>query len=386
MKVIYLFYEPNSVRVPFFWFDHCLFSRLIAQGGVWEKNQRQFVFKHDISPEWFCRLFLGIPCVWVEDNASNPMRIFGLKDYPWEDSLKEEHNPSNARFTLLDSPPLPDNFPEYWRIKLEDELRSRKYSPRTRNIYIYFNRLLCRTLQKTPEEIHPEDITRFLATIEKNKEYSASSMNLAISSIKFFYHDVMKKKIIDEQHRPYHDGDIPQVLSKEEIKKLLTLENNPKHRLLLMLAYSSGLRVSELVALKKEHIDSDRKVVYIRFGKGRKDRYTLLSEKVAEFISEYCTLYGIKTWLFPGQPPIRHLSTRSAQYIFEKAARRAEIHKKTSIHGLRHTFATHLLENGTDIRYIQSLLGHANIRTTERYTRVARRNALNIQSPLDSIL
>ena len=240
--------------------------------------------------------------------------------------------------------------------------------------------------QKTPEEIHPEDITRFLAFVEKNKEYSASSMNLAISSIKFFYHDVMKKKIIDEQHRPYHDGDIPQVLSKEEIKKLLTLENNPKHRLLLMLAYSSGLRVSELVALKKEHIDSDRKVVYIRFGKGRKDRYTLLSEKVAEFITEYCALYDIKTWLFPGQPPICHLSTRSAQYIFEKAARRAEIHKKTSIHGLRHTFATHLLENGTDIRYIQSLLGHANIRTTERYTRVARRNALNIQSPLDTIL
>jgi len=386
MNVIYLFCEFNAVRVPFFKFDQHLFSRLIAQGGVWDKDQRQFVFRRDRSAEWFCRLFLGIPCVWVEENVSEPMRIFGLKDCPWEDSLKEDPNPANVRFTLFDSPPLPDTFPEYWRNKLEDELRSRKYSPRTRNIYIYFNRLLCRTFQKTPEEINSEDVTRFLALIEKNKNYSSSTMNLALSAIKFFFKEVLKKKSINEQHRPRQDVIFPSVLSKEEVKKILVLENNPKHRLLLMLVYSSGLRVSEVVALKKEHIDLDRKVVYIKLGKGRKDRYTLLSEKAALFLAEYCTSFEIKTWLFPGQPITDHLTIRSAQHIFKKAARRAGIQKKTSIHGLRHTFATHLLENGTDIRYIQSLLGHANIATTERYTHVACRKVLSIQSPLDSIL
>jgi site-specific recombinase XerD len=152
-----------------------------------------------------------------------------------------------------------------------------------------------------------------------------------------------------------------------------------------MLAYSSGLRVSEVVALKREHIDLSRKVIYVRLGKGRKDRNTILSEKAAHFIEEYFNFFQIEKWLFPGQPPSHPLSIRSAQYIFDKALRHAEINKKISIHNLRHTFATHLLESGTDIRYIQSLLGHANLRTTERYTHVARRSILNIRSPLDTI-
>jgi len=152
-----------------------------------------------------------------------------------------------------------------------------------------------------------------------------------------------------------------------------------------VLVYSAGLRVSEAVALKKEHIDLSRKVIYVRYGKGRKDRCTLLSEKVALLMTEYCALYNIENWLFPGQSAARHLSIRSAQYIFDKAARKAGIEKEASIHSLRHTFATHLLEGGTDIRYIQTLLGHANLRTTERYTHVARRNVLSLQSPLDTI-
>jgi site-specific recombinase XerD len=152
-----------------------------------------------------------------------------------------------------------------------------------------------------------------------------------------------------------------------------------------MLVYSSCLRVSEVVALKKEHIDLSRKVIYIRLGKGRKDRNTLLSEKAAMFIEEYYNFFNIDKWLFPGQPATHHLTIRSAQNIFDKAVRRAGIEKKITIHGLRHTFATHLLESGTDIRYIQTLLGHANLRTTERYTHVAKRSVLNIKSPLDTI-
>ena len=220
----------------------------------------------------------------------------------------------------------------------------------------------------------------------RDREYSASSINLAISAIKFFYKSVFKNDISKDQHRPRDDKRLPAVLSKTEIGDILRLEKNLKHRLLLMLAYSSGLRVSEVVSLKRENIDLARKVIYIRLGKGRKDRCTILSEKAAMVLSQYCVLYDIKTWLFPGQPATNHLSIRSAQYIFDKAVQHAEITKRISIHSLRHTFATHLLESGTDIRYIQELLGHSSIRTTERYTHIARRSILNIQSPLDTIL
>lgn len=151
------------------------------------------------------------------------------------------------------------------------------------------------------------------------------------------------------------------------------------------MVYASGLRVSEVVALKREHIDLSRKTIIVTMGKGRKDRYTLLSGQVARILEEYFQSFQIKDWLFPGQSGKQHLSIRTAQYICERAFQKAGIQKNASIHSLRHTFATHLLENGTDIRYIQELLGHASIRTTERYTHVAHRHSLKIQSPLDAM-
>ncbi|GHT52503.1 hypothetical protein FACS1894106_1360 [Spirochaetia bacterium] len=195
----------------------------------------------------------------------------------------------------------------------------------------------------------------------------------------------MKKEITRNLYRPRQDKQLPGILSRSEVKQILDSEKNPKHRLLLMLAYSSGLRVSEVVALKREHIDINRLLLLVRAGKGRKDRYSILSRKTAEYIKEYYSVYEINDWLFPGQPSGKHLSIRSAQYVFDKAIRKAEICKDVSIHNLRHTFATHLLENGTDIRYIQGLLGHNSLRTTERYTHVAKRSILKIQSPLDSL-
>jgi site-specific recombinase XerD len=151
-----------------------------------------------------------------------------------------------------------------------------------------------------------------------------------------------------------------------------------------MLAYSSGLRVSEVVSLKITDIDVNRNTILIRSAKGRKDRYTMLSEQAAMFIADYRALSPIDSWLFPGSPPTTHLSIRSAQRIFEFALEKARLGKDTSIHSLRHSFATHLLEGGTDVRYIQELLGHASIRTTERYTHVAMKKALKIPSPLDT--
>jgi len=421
MDVVYVFFESDLVRIPFFDVDRHLF-RLLASvgGGIWDNGRQEFVFKRDAGAGRFGKIAFYVPCVFVGENPSIPLRVSGFWEFFREscDSLPvpedaggreisgacggaecfETGPPAGQRsvfpaalsgaphavFSLGPLPP-PEKFTERWQERLDAELRSRKYSPRTRRCYIYYNRLLCRTLGKIPEEIRPDDLTRFLATVERDREYSASSMNLAISAVKFFYREVMKNDSVAEQHRPRNDGRLPQILSKAEIGKILGMEGNPKHRLLMMLVYSSGLRVSEVVSLKKEHVDAARGVLYVRQGKGRKDRCTLLSEKASRFIAEYCAFYGIRTWLFPGQPPTRPLTIRSAQHIFEKAVRRAGIAKKITIHGLRHAFATHLLEGGTDIRYIQTLLGHASLRTTERYTHVARRSILSIKSPLDTM-
>jgi site-specific recombinase XerD len=392
MDVVYLFYESGLTRIPFFGCNKNLFDLFAVKGGgQWNCVRNEFIFSRRISIEKLSEFFRDIPCVWIEEDSSIQPQVFGFWNRLWE-----EDSPAGAPSVIMAvnkpgrkpmSPAFskPEKLSEYWRLKLETELRSRKYSPQTRNTYIYFTRMLCRVLQETPEEIGPGDVKQFLAIMEK-AGYSAAAMNLAINSVKFFFSNVLNNNSIREQRRPRQDKKLPTVFSKDEIKKIIDMESNPKHRLLLMMVYSSGLRVSEVVVLKKEHIDLSRKVVYIKAGKGRKDRCTILSEKVALFLGEYCGSYGTQSWLFPGQPSSRHLSIRSAQHIFEKATLRAGIIKKTSIHGLRHTFATHLLENGTDIRYIQSLLGHSSLRTTERYTHVSRRNVLSVQSPLDTIL
>lgn len=393
MDVVFLIKNSVSVQIPFFNYDPELFRKLVRSGGFWDKPNRVFSFNQRINTETLCRNF-SVPCVQI-DESSGSLKALNFFEHPLNaahsatpnvaPNIAHNDESTGSPFTFPAQLPLPEKFSEFWLVKLEDEMRSRKYSLCTRRAYIYYNRLICRVLQKPPEDIRPDDITQFLADMEKNREYSASSMNLAISAIKFFFKFILKKDDINEHHRPHQNGRLPVILSKEEVVKILSMEKNPKHRLLLMLVYSSGLRVSEVVALKKEHIDLSRKVIYIRQGKGRKDRSTLLSEKAAPFLKEYYDFFEVEKWLFPGQPSSRHLSIRSAQNIFDKALRRTGIHKEISIHSLRHAFATHLLENGTDIRYIQTLLGHASIRTTERYTHVARRSVLNIKSPLDSV-
>jgi site-specific recombinase XerD len=440
MDRVYVFYESDSVRIPFFDFDNALFQRLKSTGvGRWDRDGCQYVidFPSEAVPSCmdaaliFKHVFCGIPYIEIGKSPEWPVLVTGFFERPWPvpgagspvsgapDKAVLDASPGGLAATprnvtrtlgsaipvstdagisnntgviltdakcLEESLALPEQFSGFWQKNLEIELRSRKYSPRTIRSYVYYNRALCRTLQKNPEAIGTDDIKRYLAYLDKERDLSTSSMNLAISSFKFFYGYVLKKNIAQEQHRPRQDKRLPAVLAKSEIKLLLNCEKNPKHRLLLMLAYSSGLRVSEVIALRRDHVDLNRKTILIHSGKGRKDRYTMLSDRAAAFINDYCALYAIDSWLFPGQGSSRHLSIRSAQNIFDKARIKAGIQKPgLSIHSLRHTFATHLMENGTDIKYIQALLGHASIRTTERYTHIARRDVLRIQSPLDNL-
>jgi site-specific recombinase XerD len=412
MEVVYIFCESAVIRIPFFNYDPKLF-RLLSKldGGIWNNVQQEFIFNQNTESGVLCRkqlnlIFAVFPVVWVEENAKKQIKILGFLNRAWN-SNSNEPSTQNASVNIYNNkkvenkktetdgsseneiPALPEKFSNKWQAKLDVEMRAKKFSPNTRNKYIHYNRMLCRIVQKTPEAMQPDDITGFLASMEKTGEYSAATMNLAISSIKFFYKRVKKSDICNEHQRPRQDKRLPVVLSKSEVAEVFKMEKNLKHRLLLMIVYASGLRVSEAVSLRRQDLDIHRKQLIVFSGKGRKDRQTLLAQSVMDLLCDYYDQYEISDdlngWIFPGQPASRHLSIRAAQYIFEKAIKKANIQKSATIHSLRHSFATHLLESGTDIRYIQELLGHSSILTTGRYTHVARRKLVNIQTPLDTI-
>lgn len=215
-----------------------------------------------------------------------------------------------------------------------------------------------------------------------DKAKSHAYVNQVISSIKFFFNDVLKyQNKTSNLPRPKKEHKLPEVLTNEILNSVL----NTKHKVLLLVTYSAGLRVSEVVNLKVTDIDSERMLIHIKQGKGRKDRYTLLSAITLDMLRQYVRQYRLKNWLFPGEIDEKPLTERSAQKIFETACKRSGIIKNVSIHSLRHSFATHLLEAGTDLRYIQELLGHTSSKTTEIYTHVSEKSIAKIQNPADSL-
>jgi len=269
---------------------------------------------------------------------------------------------------------------------LRRELLSRKYSYKTVKGYLYYNRDFLNFTGKLPSDINDSDIKDYLLYLAEEKQSATSTLNQAINALKFYYGTMLKKKFVYEIKKPRKDKKLPIVLSKEEVTKILDSVDNIKHKAILMLVYSAGLRVSEVVKLKPEDIDGNRMLVFVKGAKGRKDRYTLLSDVTLKFLREYWKEYKPTKWLFPGPDKERHITIRTAQRIFETACERAGVKKEVTIHSLRHSFATHLLENGIDLRYIQELLGHKSSKTTEIYTHVSSKDFRRIQNPLDQIL
>lgn len=268
---------------------------------------------------------------------------------------------------------------------LRRELVSRKYSPKTIKAYLHYNKDFLRFAKKKPLDVANEDIKNYLFYLADQKDASASTLNLAINALKFYYFIILKRKFVYEIKRPKKDKKMPVVLSREEVSRIFSSVTNVKHKAILMLTYSAGLRVSEVVKLKVEDIDIQRKLIRIRSGKGRKDRYSILSEVALETLQEYLKEYKPQKWLFLGQRKDKHLTERTTQKIFENACKKAGIRKEVTLHSLRHSFATHLMESGVDIRYIQELLGHKSSKTTEIYTHVSNRDLGKIKSPLDSL-
>jgi site-specific recombinase XerD len=271
--------------------------------------------------------------------------------------------------------------PAHIAADMEDALRALKYSHKTISRYLSIIDRYARFINTPLQESGVDEATRFLSFLERDIGSSASTINQAISAIRFLYTRVLGREA-PLARRPKADRRLPGVLSREEVMKILAAPHNLKHRVLLVLAYSAGLRVSEIAALRIRDVDSARGVILVHSGKGRKDRYTILACRTKRLLEAYINLYQPKLWLFEGQET-GHISSRSIQEVFYKAKVSAGITKDVSIHSLRHSFATHLLEDGTDIRYIQELLGHANAKTTQIYTHIAKKDFLRIKSPYD---
>lgn len=261
---------------------------------------------------------------------------------------------------------------------LASELKLRGFSPRTVKAYLYYNSKFLEFIEKQPEEITQEDIKLYLADrIDKN---SMTSVSLIKSALTFFYDDVLKRNIVNFR-TPKLEKKLPTVLSKEEVKSLIAAASSIKSKLIIKMLYSSGLRLSECLNLKINDLELEETIGWVRKGKGGKDRLFILSEHLVKDFKKYLKVNS-GPYLFSGDKP---LTPRNVQKIIKRAALKAGITKDISPHKLRHSFATHLLDSGTDVRVIQELLGHSNLQTTQIYTKVSLEKIKKVKSPLDSL-
>lgn len=269
---------------------------------------------------------------------------------------------------------------------MQEMLILKAYSPNTMRTYLNEFAQLLHILKDFKVEDLTEDRLRayFLYCI-KDLKLSENTLHSRINGIKFYFEQVLKReKFFYEIPRPRKAEQLPKVISTKDIKKLFEVTSNLKHNTMLKLCYGMGLRVSEIVNLKVKDIDSGSMQVFIEKSKGKKDRYVNLPESILPQLRQYYLEYKPKVYLFEGQYGEQY-SKRSAQQVFQNAMQKAKINKEIGIHGLRHSFATHLLEAGTDISFIQQLLGHNDIKTTLIYTQVSKKTIQNIQSPLDKL-
>jgi integrase/recombinase XerD len=295
-----------------------------------------------------------------------------------EEGGKELGKPRLTPYDIPNYRPVPDEFLMKLRELRYSENTIKTYTNAFEEFINYYHRFDIKNI----DEMQVISFLRFLVT---ERKVSASYQNQAINAVKFYYERVLggQRKFYFIE-RPLKEKTLPSVLSMAEVSAVIQHTLNLKHRAMLMITYSAGLRVSELVNLKLTDIDSDRNQIRIIQGKGKKDRYTLLSQKALAILREYFKVYRPKDWLFEGYNQEQY-TMRSIQQVLKASVTRAGISKKVSMHTLRHSFATHLLESGTDLRYIQSLLGHASSKTTEIYTHVTTKGFDQIKSPLDSL-
>ena len=269
------------------------------------------------------------------------------------------------------------------RMKAELELRC--YSKSTQDEYLRYSERFVGHFMLSPTKMGEAQVWKYLLYLKREKEAGPATLKGNVAALKFLYtHTLRRPEEVARIPWPKVPRPLPDILSGSEVGCLLTSIHSFHHRVITMTAYGSGLRIGETCSLKPGDIDSKRMLIHIRDGKRGRDRYVMLPERVLEWLREYWRMARPRSpWLFPGRDPEHHISKGAVQEAVRKAARDAGISKRVTPHVLRHSFATHLLETGTDIRTIQVLLGHNSIRTTERYTRVSKAHVGRVKSPLD---
>jgi integrase/recombinase XerD len=325
--------------------------------------------------------------------------VKSLEGVKWSNRYQCWHVEDNVHFRELLKIPLPEKkytpkSPEsispggYEKIEqFVRWMKSRNYSENTIHTYSDALKVFLKYYRDKPiEKIVNKDVIDFNIDYIKANGYSASMQNQTVNAIKLFFSIVQGSKIeVEKIHRPRREKKLPNVLSKEEVKAILNAPNNIKHKAMLSLIYSCGLRCGELLHLELSHVDSKRNLLLIKQAKGFKDRIAPLSNKTIELLRTYVGAAKPKKYLFEGQYDGEPYDARSLQKVLKTALEKAGIYKPVTLHWLRHSYATHLLESGTDLRYIQEILGHKSSKTTEIYTHVSTRSIQKITSPFDDL-
>jgi site-specific recombinase XerD len=265
-----------------------------------------------------------------------------------------------------------------------DQMTVRGMAETTKRAYLHAVAGIAKYYRRSPDQLNEREVQQYLLHLIQERRLAWSSCNVATNGLKFLYHVTLDRREVEfcipRAKRPQR---LPEIFSREEIERLLAGVSDPKQRTLLMLTYSAGLRVSEVAHLKVRDIDSGRMSIRVEQGKGHKDRYTVLSARMLKELRTYWLAYRPEVWLFSGRDRTRPMHVKTIQRVFYNAKVRAGIDKNCGIHALRHAFATHLLEAGTDLHTIQRLLGHGHLSTTMRYFHLAQKHVLSAGSPLD---
>jgi integrase/recombinase XerD len=272
------------------------------------------------------------------------------------------------------------------RRRMIEDMRVRNLSPNTQRLYIDRVAKFAQYFGKSPELLGPEDVRTYQVYLVHQKRASSSMLQQTVCALRFLYRNTLGKEwALPYIPTPRREKKLPVVLSQDEVSRFLDHLPNLKHRALIMTAYATGMRVSEVVSLRAADIDSDRMMIRVEQGKGRKDRYVMLSPNLLELLRAYWKVARPADWLFPGQRPGTHLTAKRVLQVCIKAGAAAGLTKRATVRALRHSFATHLLEAGANIRVIQILLGHRSLRTTARYTHVSQETICSTSSPLDRL-
>lgn len=270
------------------------------------------------------------------------------------------------------------------RRRMDEDMIVRGMADRTRETYLWAVEGLARFYRRSPDQLSDQEVQAYLRYLLHDRQRSWNTLHIVVHGLRFFYHTTLKR----DRTRfcipgPRQPGRLPAILSPEEIERLLAHTTNRKYRTMLLTTYAAGLRLSEVLHLRVRDIDSARMMIRVEQGKGAKDRYTLLSPPLLAALRAYWPIYRPRLWLFPTPKADRPMHPTALQRAYHVAKRRAGITKPGGIHGLRHAFATHLLEAGVDLHTIQRLLGHGHITTTTRYFQLTQHTQMGDHSPLD---